>query len=389
MDRTVGKAVRKNRRIVLPLLVAVAAMILAACGSGTPSGSPSSSTSSGGSSGGTAIPASVRSLVQKLATRPTKIAITTPVKGTIPTGKVIDYVECPVPGCTNEYAGFQAAAKVLGWTVKGIVVPTQTPANVQAAMTQAINDHPDAIVSIGYSKSQYVNQWNQIVADHIANVTAFSTDANSPSKDYFVTYGAKYNTNQGAQMADFAYVNQGASLRPLVLNMPAVPVNQDITNGFVNRLKNICSKCTSDVLNIATSAIGTTAGAQIVSYIQGHPGINAVFATYDGLSLGLSAALNQAGVHNVKLYGSSPGTGNFQNIADGTESGAYDTPIVSFGYQFADLLARFWAGDSTAPDTQKAYAEMILTSKNIPSTTQFEPIVANGFAQFKQLWGKG
>jgi len=324
---------------------------------------------------------------QKLTTRPTHIAITTPVSRSIPTGKAIDYVECTVPGCSTHYASFASAAKLLGWTVHPIVAQP-TPASIQVAFTQVINDHPAAVVSVGYSKAEYLTQWNELVTDHITNVAGDSADPSSPAQHYYVIYGAPYNTAEGARMADFAYAKQGSSLRPLVLNIPSFAINQDVTNGFVHELKKLCAKCESSVIGIDASAIGTTAGSQVVGYVQGHPGINAIYATYDALSLGLSSALNQAGLHGVKLYGSSPGNANFANIADGTEVGAYLTPVVEDGYQFADLLARLFAGDSPAPD-EVAVGQWILTKSNIPSSSaEYIPIVANYASQFKALWKK-
>src|SRR5438105_1367527 len=89
---------RSGRRLAGVSMVAALALMAAACSASGSSGDASSSGSpvAGGHDYDVA---AARAAVQKLETRPTTIGITAPIKGTVPSGKHIDYLQCPVPAC--------------------------------------------------------------------------------------------------------------------------------------------------------------------------------------------------------------------------------------------------------------------------------------------------
>lgn len=82
---------RLRAAIALCALTAVAALAAAGCG-----GSEGSSSGSEATSG--AFPKAVKAN-ERWEKRPTSIGLKTPVSKPIPTGKVIDFIQCPLPAC--------------------------------------------------------------------------------------------------------------------------------------------------------------------------------------------------------------------------------------------------------------------------------------------------
>jgi ribose transport system substrate-binding protein len=363
-------------------LLAVAAVALSACG-----GSDTSSSTAGSSSGGARNPAADKVAAQ-FAQRPTQIPVTQPIGKPIPTGKRIDFINCGVTACTILYNNLVQAAKTVGWTVKQI--NTQgTPETVQAAWKQAVNDRPDAVIASGFPRSVFAQQLKQLQALNIPVLEASTDDVEGGGIDLILN-GPKAMSPIGQILAAWVAKDSGARAHTLYVDLPNFNILKPVHQYFGQYYAKYCAGCKVDTLDIPVTAIGKDVPDRIVSYLRAHPDINYVAYSLGSLNVGVPAALRQAGLANkVKIIVDVGDAENYQYIASGQTQAATSFSNVESPWVWVDTLARKFTGQSIAVDRQAKLPLMLITKKNLISTGNEFPMVADYQQQWKKLWGKG
>jgi ribose transport system substrate-binding protein len=375
---------RKVWRSLLGAGIASAmAMSLSACGS-------SGGGSSGGSGGGKVDEAGLaqaKANVQAHIKPPTEIGPTVPIGKPIPKGKLLVYVNCGAVACTNQGKGLEAAAKVLGWTVK-TVQAQPTPQSIQAAMDEAIRLKPDAVLSAGLSAALYPNQLAKLNAMKVPIITSTGLEPTGVG-------GTTFNAEPPAEvnvatslLADKTVVDMKGTGEIGVVYLTGYPLPKLYTDNYVARVKKICPTCTTKSINIQPTSIGKDAPQLLANFLRANSNISHLFLSYDALGLGLPAAVKGAGVSLPKIYAYSPDASGIQALRDGTETAATPQPYNEIGWQWADALARIYTGGSVA-DSQH-FPRWVLWSKeynNLPPTND-NPIIVQGYQQqYEKLWG--
>ena len=84
--------------------------------------------------------------------------------------------------------------------------------------------------------------------------------------------------------------------------------------------------------------------------LERNPSLNWIVYTVGDLSLGVDPALKAAGIlGKVSIGGNAPDQTNLIAVRNGTETAwtGFSTPIL--GFRDADMMARYFAGDSLSP----------------------------------------
>ena len=150
-----------HRKIALSALVAATLLVATACSSSSKSSSSSSSAAggattsaaAGGSSSASSSAASSTTIqaaidaVAKYSVRPTQIEVTTPVGAPVPKGKTVEWLQCPIPACTQLGDGLKAATDALGWKLK-IIDSGLTAETIANAWAKAAANKHDAVIAI-------------------------------------------------------------------------------------------------------------------------------------------------------------------------------------------------------------------------------------------------
>lgn len=351
----------------------------------TSGGSTSTSSSSGSTSG---VLATLQKIVQAHTQDPTQIGPNVPITKPIPTGKHIVYVNCGAPACTEMGESFTQAAQVLGWTVSTIVA-TPTPAGIQAAFQDALQQHPNAVVSDGFSASSYERQIQALHAIHAFVVSNNGVDYTGHNGIDLQTGEIPNNNTANRLLADKVLVDDGAKGHIGEVYLTGYPIIADYAGAFTSEIKAKCPSCTVSTIQVQPTDIGTKSAGEIATFLRVHPDIKQVYLTYDTLALGLQSAVKADGVPYPKLYSWAIDNSGLQALKAGQRTAAVPACYPEIGWQWADGLARLFTGMSVAPDEKfEQFPIWSAEYHNIPASSNNPPCDANYQTQFKALWHK-
>ena len=369
-----------------------AATTAATGGAATTAASGGAATTAGGSGGSAASAtgsglAGAQALVQQYTPRPTSIGIKTPVGKPIPTGKVIYQVTCGVEACDAESQMIKQATDILGWTLK----PLQTdgsPQQIQNAWEQVVREKPDGVIYTATDRAQIDTYIKQAAANGTKIAACCIVE---PATD-----GIIWTTSTPQQAADLAKVMaawpvtdaaKSGNNKPgsVYVNIPDLPILSAAAGALKTAYNNFCPACEYNQLDIGLADL-QGAPDKIVSFLRSHPNTKYVIQSTDSAFAGLPAALKAAGLNDVKIFGEGPSTATQANIASGVQAGTMAFAFYEIMFAAVDAIARAQAG---APqENEFVPLNWILTKDNIPSATDYFPVVPDYLQQFKTLWGK-
>jgi ribose transport system substrate-binding protein len=381
------------------------ALVIAGCGGGSSSSSSSSSAETtksesesetetangegeaGGEGESSALLAEAEKVVQEHMKTP-KLGITEPIKKSIPSGKLVEFVTCAPAACLEQPEAFAVAADVLGWKSMTIVAGT-SPEELQNAMEQTIKDHADGVIYSGLPASIISRQLAQLKEEKVPVVGIGVTEPANDPPNFMNLPGGPHYEEVGEEGGALAASNIEPGSDVLMLNFPELPVyTEDYVPALEEGLKHFCPTCTTEKLDIKLEAVGKDAPAQIVAYLQGHTDVDAVYAPSENMFIGLPAALKGASISDVKLFGMYPVAATLPYVAAEEVLGTVQVSYPETAWIAADAFARAFAGENPEVSVQAGTPTKILTAENLESTSELLPALPDYKEEFENLWGK-
>jgi ribose transport system substrate-binding protein len=378
-------------RMRLAVLAALAAtgFPLAACGSDDGSDAPAS-TQAAAEAATTATTAGTGASpeVARALERPTSIGIDEPLRGGIPEGKEIWWMQCSSPACVALTKPLKAATDAVGWRLR-VVNAGLTPETVKAAWDQAVQGDPDAVIGSGFSRALYEPELKAL-SDRGVPVLNMTT-ADPPERGYAATqnYGPDF-TAAGERLGQFVLERGGDDVNAVSITASAFANLGYIARGFKQTIESACPSCeVADELVPATS-LGNDLPTRISTYLQANPDVNWVYVGYADMMVGVPAALASAGISKDDVrfvtLDSLPTTAQY--MADGNFLVAAEgSPKPEMMWRHVDFLLRHFNREPTEPATAHTLPTWTLTAETLPSTTEEFPLVEDYEQQYKQLWG--
>jgi ribose transport system substrate-binding protein len=372
-------------------LTAALGVLIAACSSsaGTSTAGSSANSGSGSTTGVTSSSASagVKAAEAELKVaeaRPTSINLP-PITRPIPSGETISFVHCGVAVCDTIAAAIKNAASIVGWKVD--VVPTNgTPASVKSAWDSVVRLHPAVAFGSGFDRALFASEDSQLASMHVPVMNWTTTDTAGQGLT-FVHGGPSEVPVVGEQMAAWVVADTQGKADTLYVNLPTFVILQPVMIAFDAYYKQWCPGCKLSTLSVPLTSIGTTAPSLIVSYLRAHPDINRIAVGYDGVDVGLPAALASAGLSGkVKFIGEAPTATNLAYVQAGTEAATVSQGVYEIWAMYLDAAARALTGQSLAPDDAWQVPWFLLTQSNYSEGTGYSPVVPNLDGQLKQIW---
>jgi ribose transport system substrate-binding protein len=358
-------------------------LFLSACSSSGSTG-PTTTTSSATSANPGVIPAA-QALLKQFTTRPTQIAVTTPVGKPIPTGKRVDFINCGSSDCTDLQPYMQAAAAVLGWKLK-IIDAGLTPQTVLAAWNLAVQDHPDGILADAFPSVMFAKPLAQAKAEGIPVV---DTDINQAPGDGLTAVVPDAQGTwkaEGTAWAAAVLGNLGTKADVLFLGSTAYSALVDAEEYFVQEYRKLCPSCGYSSINVPPTDVGTTLPSVVLAYIHAHPGINAIIAGQGNMVTGLPEELKTGG-ESAQIYTTYPNAGMLQYLANGQVQGIVMYEQSDDMWREMDAMARIMAGVSVAP-SEVPSPMWLITKDNATGVAPDYALVPDFEAQYEKLWGK-
>jgi ribose transport system substrate-binding protein len=365
---------------------ALAAMLcaaVAACSGGS-TGSANAAAASGSSTPGAKAAAAV---LRAAEARPASLGLP-PVTKPIPAGKTVSFVHCGVAVCDLIAASLRNAAGILGWKVD--VVPSNgTPASIKAAWDTVVRLHPDVAIGSGFNHTLFASEAAKLQAMHVP-IMNWSTLDTVGDGITFVKGGPQVSSPLvGTDMAAWVVTSTGGKADTLYVDLPTYVILKPVATSFASHYKQWCPTCKLASISVPLTAIGTTAPSLIVSYLRAHPGINRIALSYDGLGVGLPAALSAAGLAGkVQFIGESATETNLAYVQAGTEAATVGEPYYEIFAMFLDAAARNMTGQPLAPDVSWQVPWFVITKANYAEGTGHTPVIPNLNGQLRQLWKK-
>jgi ribose transport system substrate-binding protein len=332
-----------------------------------------------------AIPAAQKKL-KALEVRPTKIPVTTPIQGKIPTGKTIDWVVCGVPGCTVLTQPLSQAAAALGWKVVAIPGGLQ-PETILNAWNVAVQNKASGVVGTGFPESIFSSAVQQLNAAKTPAISAFVTDTPGPSSGLAaVVNGEPSYTHAGTALADIVLGTQGKSANAVFLGGTTFPASQFEEKAFDKEYKKLCSHCATSSIEEPATLTGDALTSSIVADLTRNPGINWVVASQPNDVYGLPSALKTAGLGKVKILVNTPDATTVNYLKQGRIAGINVVPNTDNMAEIIDAFARTYTGQSVAPDETAGGDWAATTPAAAKQIKQPYYLVPGYLAQYKKLW---
>jgi ribose transport system substrate-binding protein len=371
-----------------PLAVIVCALLAACSSSGGGDGQANTTTSGSAAAAaeGGAHTTEAAATVAKYSKPLTSFNLS-PLSAAPPKGKRIVFVGNNTPNVHAIMVGAQEAAKALGWTLTPITFDPSKPTGTQDAFEQAVQDHPDAVVTAGEDRSQFAQAAQQFTAAGIPVVVSATTDGVAAPIIANVTDAAQ-TALAGRITANYVVAQKGSDADVAMFNVPSFSILKTYETAFRSEYLRLCPACKYKSVPVQITDIGTKVPAQVVSTLQTDPKINVAVMGFGTISLGVSAALRTAGITGVKIVGETPAVDNIAALSNGTEDMWVAYPLYGMGWKSVDALARKFSGESAAIDTSAATPFQILTKTNAPHPAA-APEVAGYQDYFRRLWHVG
>lgn len=367
------------RRLGIALTATAVFMLAAACGG---SDSPSSSADGSGASKAKVL----------YAEQPTSLPVTEPLTKPAPKDVSVVWVAAQFVQSQQLQAGLSEAAGVLGWNLKTFNYDAANPATIASSIESAIAAKPDVIVLNGLMKADIPGAIAKARAASIPIVLTATPDE-SENGVYTVLHTGVKDAFSGTQLAaNVAAESKDSGTVGHVLQMTVPQVStylQPVDEAFEAELADKCPKCTRDLLKIDLADVfNGNAAKQVVSYIQSHPDINYVVPDSSDLGNGLRAALNAAGLNDVKIFGSTVGQAQISELQHG---GPGLWTVQSYhvqGWVIADEVLRILVGDPTDLWKDDKSFVYVLSADNADGVDAKDPQFPKGYEDmFKKMWG--
>jgi ABC-type sugar transport system substrate-binding protein len=310
-----------------------------------------------------------QAIVAKALKRPTTISVTKKILRKIPTGKKIFFISCGAQACTLQGDIVKQGAADLGW--KSTFINTDgSPQQEQAAFETALRQGADGIILNAVTPSALSSQIAEAKAKGVLFVTCCSL-AQVPTDVLYNTSTSAQNAAIGKDLAAYVVANSGGKANVLYVDISIFQILSTLATSFRAELQALCPSCGYASIDTPLSALGTPTALSVQS----------------ALAAGLPAALDAAGLGNVKIIGQGPGPADFAAFKSGDEEAGVPFDYYTVDYLMLDSMARKWAG---VPVQHTAPPVWLATGLNTtPALTQkVVPIVVNYRNLFLQLWGK-
>lgn len=361
-----------HKKVSMLGAAALAAGLLAACGSDSetaspPADAPSAGASTEASAGGAdnAEVEAAKANLEGFLTKPTKVNQSEPLTKPIPTDKPWVVITCELPACKLISDGALAAAKTAGVPTKVLSYKTTDATTLTTAMKDALKANPFAVSPVGFTQAV----WDGVQPAYREKgviITPIATGDTTPSD--VVTQGSASQVDYergGELMANFVIADSGAKAKILLQDVPAFAVLKAYGDGFEKGIKAGCKACTITELDLAPAQLASGGIVPaIVSTLQKEKDVDYLAATDGAFLVGINASLKAAGIQDLKIVGGSPDINNLQQLLDGTALAWTAAAEDQYGWVALDIIGRTVNGQKVEP-AGGGRSSMVATKENV------------------------
>jgi ribose transport system substrate-binding protein len=298
-----------------------------------------------------------------------------------------------VPSCQDNEPYLQDALDELGWE---LTITTYDSAAPGSAFQQAIDSGVDYIATSGLPMAAIEEQVGLAKAAGVPIFEVYASDEPAGEENglYSQIGGSDSAGVSSDLLADWVIDDSGSAADVLFVTIRDFPILVDEEDAVMAAFEDRCDDCSVEALPVTIDDLGAgEVPQQVASYLQSNPDVAYVWFSFSNLSLGVSDALDGAGLlEGKKLVGLQAEEPQVQEIVDGTNAAWTAIPHPYSMWVLADQMARHATGVWSAEQAASAsvlpawvlespdVAEGLLSSNGWPGPEGFED-------SFKALWG--
>ena len=126
----------------------------------------------------------------------------------------------------------------------------------------------------------------------------------------------------------------------------------------------------------------------IVGYLRSHPDVNRVALGYDGIGLGLPAALKAAGLADkVQVVGEAPTATNLSYVESGGQAATVGQGYYEIWANLVDAAARAMTGQSLDANAAFKPPYWLVTKENVAEANPPAPLAPDLNGELAETWG--
>ena len=386
---------RAARPMILVAVLAIGAILLAACGS-----SSSSDASKSGSSTASKQSSALAAKLKALETYPSFSAPGPALDAKkLPKSTSIVVIDnTPSVGPLQEStAGVLQAAQAAGFTPKLLNGGANNTASDDIdLLEQAVNLHPAVVVQVGIITA-LETAGLQYAKSH--NVPVIAVDDNEPvagapgqgSGSLAAATAAADFTAEGQVMAEYV-ASQGPSNASIgVITSDDIVPSNEIFSAFKSELSKLCAGCKVFSQNVDTADWSSQVTPTVTSILDAHPTLNYLFPIVDGMAPFVTPALSAASGHSLQVISvnATPGSA-MQSLKSGQFAAEVGVAPQEIGWYAFDAALRVLLKlpAETKPDMPNSFFTTTeMKSKNL-TPDSVSSLFGNAYqAGFLKLWG--
>jgi ribose transport system substrate-binding protein len=371
----------KITRKLVTCVALAAALVVAGCGDSEGGKSASSGANSQGVE-------QAKAFVEKASQPQTSIGIDKPLAKAPPKGKTIAHIRCPIEGCEAIFTGLQEASSALGWQVEPFNMDN-TPEGVNQAFAAALERKPDGIVISGIPAQVYKQNLDAAKAQGIPVVSLSVIDeaTGMDGNGIIATINQAKQTERFGELVGNWIVadDNGKGSDVAVFTVANFPTLKPFAETVKRIVKELCSECGTQIVNVQVADVGRRMPNQVVSAIQQNPDIKYVAMAFGQMSTGVRPALDAAGYHDIKLVGEGSYAANLEALRSGKEQMWAGLTSTLQGWYAMDAFSRFFNDQDVKPTDDVLMPTQILTKDDV-GTDKWYAGPKDAQKQFKDLW---
>jgi ABC-type sugar transport system substrate-binding protein len=374
------------RPLIIGAVIAAVTLLAACSSSGTSVDPPGDAAQTTGSASTTACVKAADAYLEPYQKLETELpASFTPLPSKPPADGSIVHLIGPLPTELPLSQAQAAAAKAIGWKFTALSF-NGTVEDLNAKFEEAVAMKPTMITLSGFPLASIAQS---VAAAKKAGIVVILADVADVPTGYpgfaaVVEGGATYE--RVGQLNAYEFMrdsNCQGNVAIFSLPYPILTVGAD---AFTTTVAEHCPACKVSTNELQVDDIGTSAATSaIITKLQSDPSTTYVFGTIGNVVTGLTAALRQAGMSGITIFGADPDTNAIAAIRDGSNKW-----WVQYGSQFngwAMIDAGLLAMQTHKPVPDFAdYPLGLLTKATTPAGTSLPVVPANYQQDFEALW---
>jgi ribose transport system substrate-binding protein len=333
--------------------------------------------------------AAAKQAEQQYLHKATTIDQTVPLKTKPTQGRTMIYLQCELPQCVTQGAGFSAAAKAIGWKYKSISYDSANPAQLVAEMQQSLQYHPVAVAFTGGTESQWSSVLPAYKAAHVGLIPINTGPTVTVKAPVIADLEGPTDVERySGSIADWFVADSGATGNALLIDVPAFAVLHEIAVDFRQNVSKACSACKVTTLSATIPDVENgSLNSLIIAALRRNPKISYVVSSDAAFIDGLPSALNAAGLGGkVKLAGVQGDATDEQDLNTGTVSAVTGFADEEEAWVGVDAAARYSEGMKLQNSADGGLpTQLILKSSHLPPADSY-PYPTNYPSLFKKLW---